>query len=216
MGNVFLAGIESSLVLEMTQEALGLGGGVVTALARGGEGALPDAEQRNLVYVPWNARSPVSAKSVVTGALTVCGELDEVFFVFSAAPGGREFHEMSCADIEGAVDGGMKGFPFLAREIFTVFRRQGRGALTFVLSGGAAEGLSPLQAAASGAFRSFAAALFAQYKNEPFVMYGHEAFGEERAFSRFLMGASSKTEKSARKWVKFSGKPGLFSFGRNK
>jgi hypothetical protein len=78
--------------------------------------------------------------------------------------------------------------------------------------------LPPPQAAASAAFRAFASSLFAQYQNEAFTLYGYySSSAETRGFARFLSSlAGSRTEKTSRRWVKFSDKQGFFSFARNK
>jgi hypothetical protein len=216
MGNILLAGKDSVLLSGLTAEALAAGNRVaVTSAPEAAPFSEEPGETRNLRYIAWNPRSPLSARTVITETRTAFETIDEVIIVFSADTGRKEFHELSFADIEKTVDEDVKGFSFLTREVFGALQRQKKGILSFAHYDGGAEVLSPLQAAASGAFRSFGSALFAQYQNEPFTMYGYySSLGDSGTFAQFLMNLSGRTEKTARRWVKFSGRSGLFAFGR--
>jgi hypothetical protein len=201
---------------ELVKEGLAAGNRIAVTSGPEVSNSLDEPEgAQNLRYIAWNRRSPLSARTVIMETRNIFKTIDEVIIVFSADTGRKEFHDLSLADIEKTVDEDIKGFSFLTREIFGALQRQKKGILSFVHYDGAAEVLAPLQAAASGAFRSFASALFAQYQNEPFTMYGYySSAGESGTFAQFLMSLSSRTEKTARRWVKFSGRSGLFSFGR--
>ena len=225
MGNILLAGTAGRLLTELTEETLVRGNrAAVTTPLEETENAPAGAESitgakanKNLHYMAWNLRSPLSARSIVMDAFNTLGSVDEALVVFSADTGKKEFHEMSFADMEKALDESIKSFFFLGKEIFSAFQRQKRGALSFALHDGGVEVLPPPQAAACAAFRAFASSLFAQYQNEAFGLYGYySSEAQTRAFARFLSTSEGRTEKAARRWLRFSGKPGLFSFVRNK
>ncbi|MDR3201232.1 MAG: SDR family NAD(P)-dependent oxidoreductase [Spirochaetales bacterium] len=219
MGNILLAGTGGDRLLsELTEEALAAGNRV--AVTSGPPDTKSVArnrgEKQNLYYVAWNPRSPLSARTVVTETLNVFETIDEVIIVFSADTGKKEFHELSFADMEKTVDDSIKSFFFLVKEVFMALQRQKKGVLVFAHHDGGAEALPPPQAAASTAFRAFASALFTQYQNEPFTLYGYYSSAPEtKGFARFL-AAGGRTEKTARRWTRFSDKPGFFSFARNK
>jgi NADP-dependent 3-hydroxy acid dehydrogenase YdfG len=221
MGNILLAGTDSALLSELTEETLSAGSRVaVTSEAVISSQEAGDKEQKktNLYYIAWNPRSPLSARTVVTQALNDLENIDEVLVSFFADSGTKEFHDMSFADMEKIVDDSIKSYFFLVKEIFAALRRQKKGVLCFAHHDGGVEVLPPAQAAASAAFRAFASSLFAQYQNEPFTLYGYySSSSETRAFARFLSRlAGTRKEKTARRWIKFSGKPGFFSFARNR
>jgi hypothetical protein len=222
---------------ELTEEVLAAGGRVAVTSQAGvselseGEGrrAVSESasaekirdgakEKTNLHYIAWNPRSPISARAVVTEAVNRLESIDEAFVVFFADSGKKEFNEMSSADVEKTVDDSIKSYFFLVKEIFETLQRQKKGVLAFAHHDGGAEVLPPPQAAASAGFRAFASSLFAQYRNEPFGLYGYySSSAETRTFARFLSGLTgNRTEKTARRWVRFSEKPGFFSFARNK
>jgi NADP-dependent 3-hydroxy acid dehydrogenase YdfG len=220
MGNILLAGTFGELLSELAEEELAAGNRVAlttrpgeTASARAGSG-----ENQSLRAVAWNPRSPLSARTVVSEALNSLGLIDEALIVFSADAGKKDFHELAFADMEKTVDESVKSFFFLVKEVFTALQRQKKGVLSFAHHDGGVEVLPPPQAAASAAFRAFASSLFAQYQNETFALYGYySSSAQTRGFARFLSSrAGSRTEKTSRRWVKFSDRQGFFSFGRNK
>jgi NAD(P)-dependent dehydrogenase (short-subunit alcohol dehydrogenase family) len=225
MGNILLAGTNGGLLSELTEEALAAGNrvAVTMGLAAVGDGSPETAQpvpqaQQSLSYIAWNPRSPLSARTVVTEALNALGVIEETLIVFSADSGKKDFHELSFADMEKTVDESVKSFFFLIKEVFTALQRQKKGILSFAHHDGGVEVLPPPQAAASAAFRAFVSSLFAQYQNEPFGLYGYySSSAETRAFAQFLSRlADTRTQKTARRWVRFSGRPGFFSFGKNK
>ena len=221
MANTLLAGTDRKLLAELTEEALAAGNRVaVTNQASSEAEGEPEAlkGKQSLHYIAWNPRSPLSARTVITEAQNVLGVIDEALVVFSADTGRKEFHEMSFADLEKTVDDSIKGFFFLVKEIFAAMQRQKKGALCFAHHDGGVEVLPPGQAAASAAFRAFASSLFAQYQSEAFSLYGYYSSAvETRDFARFLSGLiGMRTEKTSRRWIKFSDKQGLFSFAKNK
>ncbi len=217
MGKTLLiAGSEGAFGTGLVQDLLTRGDRVAASLGPGAEH--PPLEQdwrQNLRYVQWNARSPLSARSLVLETLNAFERIDEAAAVY--APEGEDgaFHELSSADIERAVDEKIKGYAFFLREILGLFQKQGSGVLTFVSYDGGLPVLSPLQAAAGGAFRALAAALFAQYRNEPVVIRGfYSAVPEAGEFRRYILGFSDRPDKTAGKWLKYTGLTSLLSFGR--
>ena len=215
MANILLAGTEGDLLSELTEEALAAGNRIaVTSQAEISKEPAGLKGKQSLSYIAWNFRSPLSARTVITEAQNALGSIDEVIMVFCADTGKKEFHEMSFADLEKIVDDNIKGFFFLAKEAFVFLQRQKKGILCFAHHDGGVEVLPPPQAAASAAFRAFVSSLFTQYQDEDFGLHGYNSsVGETRGFARFLL-TEMRTEKTSRRWVKFTGKQGLFSFGK--
>ena len=221
MANILLAGTDGGLLSELTEEALTAGNRVAVttqAFSEAGREAEGLKGKQSLRYIAWNPRSPLSARTVITEAQNSLGVIDEALVVFCADTGKKEFHEMSFADMEKIVDDSVKGFFFLVKEVFAALQRQKKGALCFVHYDGGVEVLPPPQAAASAAFRAFVSSLFTQYQDEAFTLYGYySSTAETRGFARFLAELSgTRTEKTSRRWVKFTGKQGLFLFAKNK
>jgi NAD(P)-dependent dehydrogenase (short-subunit alcohol dehydrogenase family) len=171
--------------------------------------------QQNLHYVVWNRRSPLSARNLINDGLNRFERIDEVFVVFAPEGNGTAFHELSSADIEENLDVNFKGYLFLLKELFGLFQRQKSGTISLVHYEGITEIPAPLYAAAAGAFRTLVSALFAQYRNEQFHIRGfHSSVPQTKDFASYLLGITERPEKTSGRWFKYSGRAGLFSFGR--
>jgi NAD(P)-dependent dehydrogenase (short-subunit alcohol dehydrogenase family) len=114
------------------------------------------AAAKSPVDVPWNRRSPVSARTLVLTVLNTFETLDEAVILEPPLPAGASLAETPSADIERAFDDS-KGPVFLARELLGAFGSRS-GVLGFV-SGGPASGA--VESAAREAFRGLAASLLA-------------------------------------------------------
>ncbi len=217
MGKTFLiAGTWAAVTIELIQGALSRKDRVLAALN-------PDVEQppiepdweKNLRYIPWNRRSPLSAKTFILEGANAFERIDEAFLVYAPGGEGRVVHDSSLADIEETLDENLKGFFFLLKELFSRFEKQRSGILSCVYYDKGMENLPPLEAAVAGAFRSLVPTLQQNYRNEGFLVRGFHATADQpREFAQYLLGFSERTEKTAGRWVKYSGKAGFFSFGR--
>jgi NAD(P)-dependent dehydrogenase (short-subunit alcohol dehydrogenase family) len=113
------------------------------------------AEARTVLSIPWNRRSPLSARTVLLDALNAHQAIDEILILEPACPGPALLGETGSADIERAFDDA-RGPVFLAREAITYFQRRGGGVL-FMVSGGPAA--SPLENGMRECFRGVCGAL---------------------------------------------------------
>jgi NAD(P)-dependent dehydrogenase (short-subunit alcohol dehydrogenase family) len=164
----------------VTEGASPLGGALVRLLAaRGCTVAVlretgPAAkleEQRGLLVVPWNRKSPVSARAALLAVSNAMEAIDEAVIVEPPGPSEAGLHEAASADIERAFDDA-KGPAFLAREVLSLFLRRGAGVLCFASLGPAA---GPLQGAAREGFRGLASALFSAPGGPGIVVNGFQA-----------------------------------------
>jgi NAD(P)-dependent dehydrogenase (short-subunit alcohol dehydrogenase family) len=127
--------------------------------------------------VPWNRRSPVSARTVLLDALNLAGArdksggLDEAIILEPPSPGSARLEEASSADIERSFDDA-KGPIFIAREILAHFTRRGSGVLSFVLVG---LGVGPLESGLRESLRGAAAALLASPPLPTILVNGFQA-----------------------------------------
>lgn len=217
MGKTFLiAGTWSAVTIELIQGALSRNDRVLAALD-------PDAEQppiepdwqKNLRYIPWNRRSPLSAKTFILEGTNAFERIDEALLVYAPEGAGRAIHESALAEIEETMDDDLKGLLFLLKELFAFFEKQKSGTLSCVFFDKGMENLPPLEAAVAGAFRALVPTLQRGYGNEGFLVRGfHAAADQPKEFAQYILGFSERTEKTAGRWVKYSGKTGFFSFGR--
>lgn len=206
----------------LAQEALDAKERIIRTLDAGQDKPqIPEALAPSAAFTIWNRRSPLSARSVVIRAANVLETIDEAFIVYSSSDERfHPFHEISPADIELKIDSDVKGYIFLVKEIIAQFSRQRNGVVSLVLQHPSSAFGSPLEAAAAASFRSVGEQLFAAYQNEPFVLRGFESTtADVKEFARYLFASGREISERARwrwrgRWQRFSGKSGLFSFGR--
>jgi hypothetical protein len=172
------------------------------------------SEDRDVVQ--WNRRSPIAARTLVLHALTSLGTLDSVLLVYSVDRSKSPFHEQSAARFEERVDRELKGYLFLVRELLIHFVRTGVGTLDFVLHDPQQHIVDPVASAAAGAFRSMVQSLFVLYQNEPILLRGFSSESEKLdEFVEFIWSTiREKGDRSGGRWNRFTGRAGLFSFGR--
>ena len=134
---------------------------VVTTTPAGGEGLAAASGTDSVRVVPWNRRSPLSARNVLLSSLNAFDSLDEVFILEAPCVSANALHEAGSAEIERSFDEA-KGPVFLAREVLSYFPRRKRGLLALV-SFPSAGSDTAVQAAMREGFRGFATSIMAGY-----------------------------------------------------
>ena len=199
----------------------------------------PEAPAPALSLPAWNRRSPLAARTVLTQAAhavagqSVSGQsantrapdhgpasprpaVTDIVYVHRCSLGSAALHELSAPDIERAVDEQVKGRLFLIREAVAALRRDGGGTLSLVMIGEIAAETPPLEADLAAGFLALGRSMFAWYRNEPITIRGFqtdESFLDDFA-GRLVEELTTGSAKSAGKWQRFTGRSGLFSFGR--
>jgi NAD(P)-dependent dehydrogenase (short-subunit alcohol dehydrogenase family) len=139
------------------------------------------AEQRaisegdSVRVVPWNRRSPLSARNVLLSALNAFEALEEVFILEAPCPSANALPEAASAEIERSFDEA-KGPVFLAREILSYFPRRKRGLLALVSFPSAGTDTA-VQAAMREGFRGFASSLMADQNGTGIIINGFQSSG---------------------------------------
>jgi NAD(P)-dependent dehydrogenase (short-subunit alcohol dehydrogenase family) len=214
---LLIAGRNSALIDALVQEGLNLKVRLLTTFDSNlDRPSSLDVPEDAAGSTPWNRRSPLSARSVLLRAVNVLGTLDEAIIVYSSEDKFRPFHELTAAEMEAKIDADVKGYLFIMKEVLAHFMRQRRGTLSLVFQRPSESLGSPLEASSAAAFRSIGDELFAAYQNEPIFLRGFESASDQpREFSQFVMtAAQEKPERSRGKWLRYTGKSGLFSFVR--
>ena len=194
----------------------------------------PEAPAPALALPAWNRRSPLAARTMLTQAAhAVAGQskkvrasergpaaprpaITDIVYVHRCSFGSGALHELSAPDIERAVDEQVKGRLFLIREAVAALRRDGGGTLSLVLIGEIAAETPPLEADLAAGFLALGRSMFTWYRNEPITIRGFqtdESLLDDFA-GRLLEELTTGSAKSAGKWQRFTGRSGLFSFGR--
>ncbi len=212
---VLITGRQSTLRDDLLQEALARSFKVFATYDPSlGEPEIPDGFGDELTYVEWNRRSPISARSVLLALENGAEAVEEVFVVFQPETTAVPFNEAQASQIEEVVDGSIKGYLFLLREILAHGIRRAGVRVNLVVENSTGELTPPLEAATTGAFLAGARALMALYQQESIRFRGFQSSGKEgREYARFVLDTiRDKGEKSFGRWSKFGGRGNLFPF----
>jgi NAD(P)-dependent dehydrogenase (short-subunit alcohol dehydrogenase family) len=169
--------------------------------------------------IPWNSRSPLSARALLAQAENCVPSLTDIIYVHECGGHrgrGTPFHETPALEVERTIDDQSKGRLFLLREAIAHLLRNGGGSLSLILYGTVDAETQPLDAELAGGLLSLGRSLFTWYRNEPVVLRGYqisESPVEEfcRLVVEDLVGSSSR---AIGKWHRATTRPGLFTFGR--
>jgi NAD(P)-dependent dehydrogenase (short-subunit alcohol dehydrogenase family) len=211
--NVLIVGFPSPLTTDLIHEAATLRfRPAVTVITDETESNGSGDFEDDAVRISWTPSSPISARSVVIQTLAALDSLDEVIVCYSGSLDRLSvFHETPAVEFERAVDYRFKGYLHLLKEVITHFQRQRRGTLSLVVHAPIKETLSPLDAAMEAAVTELGERLFEYYGNEPLVIRGFRSrLPDTREFIRFIL-TDEKAEKASGRWIKYTGKTGLFS-----
>jgi len=212
-----IAGNPSKLNIDIAQELLSLKHRALVTLEPENEGpAIPAGLEDTLHYVEWNRRSPISARFVILQALNKQIDIDHAIILFTPRNERESVHELASAHVEEKLDFDAKGYLFLLKELINYFLRRGSGSITFVSQNTGPDVLPPLEALLQGSFYNLAESMFSFYENEPVTMRGIETkLSANRQIAEFLVQTIVENNPRSRsKWIKYTGKSNLFSFGR--
>jgi len=168
---------------------------VATTTPSSGDGERPASQSDDVRVIPWNRRSPLSARNVLLSTLNAFEVLDEVFLLEAPCPSANALPEAASAEIERSFDEA-KGPVFLAREVLSYFPRRRRGLLAMI-SFPSAGSETAVQAAMREGFRGFASSLMAGQNGTGLIVNGFQSSGV--AVDEFAEYIDRTLEEKARK-----------------
>ena len=144
--------------------------------------------------VPWNRRSPLSARTVLLNVVNMFDAVDEVLILEPPCGTHPTLHDMSSVEIEKAFDDA-KGPVFMAREALAHFLGRHGGVLCMVSTGA---GSSPLENGMRECFRGLSSTLLAAgAENTGIVINGFQPGGAQpEEYAAFI---DKTLEEKARK-----------------
>lgn len=177
---------------------------------------IPAGLESGLHYVEWNRRSPISSRFVMLQADNKQLDIDHAVILFNPSNDKTPVHELASASVEERLDFDMKGYLFLLKELVAYFLKRRKGSFTFVIQNTGPEVLPPMDALLQGSFYNLAESMFTYYQNEPLTFRGIETkLAANRQVAEFILQTVVEDQPRSRsKWIKYTGKTGLFSFGR--
>ena len=143
--------------------------------------------------VPWNRRSPLSARTVLLNVVNMFDAVDEVLILEPPCGTRPSLPDMSSVEIERAFDDA-KGPVFLARETLAHFLGRHSGVLCMVSMGA---GSSPLENGMRECFRGLSSSLLTASPDTGVVINGFQSGGAQpEEYAAFI---DKTLEEKARK-----------------
>ncbi len=166
-----------------------------------------------VVSVPWNRRSPVSARNLLLSAVNALGAIDEALVLDASDVPGAPLHELSAADVEKAFDFSLKPPVFLARELLSYFMKRKEGVLALVSFCARPENdPSPaLERAVREGFKGFASSVLSAYPEAGFFVNAFQSIGAgPQEFAPFIEKTlEEKARKISGRWFTCQPKAGF-------
>jgi len=214
---ILIAGNPSKLVSDLVHESLSKQYKILSTLDPGTEvPPIPAGLEEGLHYVEWNRRSPISARFVVLQAQNLQLDIDHALITFHPKTSGASLQDLSSAYIEEKLDFDCKGYLFLIKELMAYFSKRGKGSVSLLYHNPGPDVLPPMEAILEGAFLKLGESLFKFYEQESIVLRGiHSSFDQNRQVAEYVLQVLEENHpRNRNKWIKYTGKTGLFSFGR--
>ncbi len=171
-------------------------------------------QNSNLIEIPWNSRSPLSAKNLILDCQNALNGFDEVLTILSSEQNNKPIHEIASSHIESAIDTNLKGNIFILKEIILYFQNKGIGNISLINNINQNEIPAPLFALELGALSAFTKSLFASYQNEQLTInsFSSQSF-EITEYTDYIFKNISERGKSVHgKIYKFQDRGMLKSF----
>ena len=212
---ILITGLNFELKTKLTK--LFLDGNYRVAVTVNTQNKKVNSSTNNLIEIPWNNRSPLSAKDLILECQNRMEGFDDALTIFSSQKNNKPIHEISSAEIESSIDSSLKGNLFILKEIILYFQRIGKGNISLIHDLEQSEILAPLYAVEAGGLSSLARSLFASYQNEQLTINSYRSnSGELTDYAEYIFNNISESTKPVHgKIFKFQDR-GPFSFAKQK
>lgn len=165
---------------------------------------------------PWRPGSTLSARLALAGAMETAraaeSQLQSILLYVTPPGENRGFHEIAPGDLEVACQEVFAGSLFLLREAIGACIAQGGGTITVVLEEINQDVLPPLGSGILHGLQRAVDGCFRAYRNESVVIQGLRVqIDQPEQLAMYLFDDYFvRPEKSSFRWIKYSGKTGLF------
>ncbi|WP_319559899.1 hypothetical protein [Marispirochaeta sp.] len=165
-------------------------------------------------HLPWNPRSPISARNTVLTIENEAAAIDEAYLLYEHGEESRPLHQVPGTIIDISIDTALRGGLFICKEILNHYDTHSRGELTLLLAGYPSSVRPSLESAMEGAFRQMGSALFQVYGDSNIRIRGFEDHREsmEDFYREVTEILKTGDEKCWGKWNRPGERGGIFSY----
>ncbi|MBN2509344.1 MAG: hypothetical protein JXB03_03670 [Spirochaetales bacterium] len=167
-------------------------------------------------HIPWNPKSPLSAKNALLTVSHACTKIPPLVVVFpDLDQSGMSSHQLSFAQIDAWIDNALRGMIFLLKELI-IMRKQGITTLVLCL---------PRQPQQSNAvittlytsMRELGEQIFLEYADSGISLYGFEnKYDDPNRFADFILHHLPQLSKKQEGRWNTAGDRGIFFSNRKK
>ncbi|QEN09101.1 SDR family NAD(P)-dependent oxidoreductase [Oceanispirochaeta crateris] len=207
---VLIIGSETLLGRKLIEVYLNSGCKVIAPVMTSQE-TMKESEKKNLLVIPWNRGSLVSAKTVYRESIRVFGTLDQAIIVNPELSSTPAFEDIDTEVMDELLNIYIHGTLYLIREILNYFKSKESGTLVFAET---EKGLSPtavLPSLISGSFHNTVEGLLLTDLEGLKSCAFTSRLTEMEDYAQFIRGIlESDDPKINGEWLLFSEKKNLF------
>ncbi len=209
---ILITGPESNLKTKLVK--LFLSNNSIVAVSTETPNKKSSSKKSNLIEIPWNSKSPLSAKNMILECHNKLSGFDEALTIFSSEQNNKPIHEIPSSIIEEAIDTNLKGNIFILKEIILYFQNKGVGNISLINSITQNEIPAPLYALELGALSALTKSLFASYQNEQLAVnsFSSQSFEIDEYADFIFKNISDRGKVVHGKMFKFQDRGMLKSF----
>ena len=191
---ILIAGLDSALKTKLTK--LFMNGNYKVAVTINSSNKKVNPGTSNLIEIPWNNRSPLSAKNIILECQNKMEGFDDILNIFSSEQNNKPIHEISSAEIESSIDSNLKGNLFILKEVILYFQKTGTGNISLIHDIEQGEILAPLYAVETGGLSTLTKSLFVSYQNEQLTINSYRSnSGELTDYAEYIFNSINERTK---------------------
>lgn len=191
---ILITGLDSGLKTKLLK--LFMDGNYKVAVTVNSSNKKVNPGSSNFIEIPWNNRSPLSAKNIILECQNKMEGFDDVLTIFSSEQNNKPIHEISSAEIESTIDSNLKGNLFILKEIILYFQKIGAGNISLIHDIEQGEILAPLYAVETGGLSTLTKSLFVSYQNEQLTINSYRSnSGELTDYAKYIFNTISERTK---------------------
>ncbi len=209
---ILITGIDSELKTRLTR--MFINGGHTVTVTVNPHSKKKDKGTNDFFEIPWNNRSPLSAKDIILECQNRMEGFDNALTIFSLEQNNSPIHEISTAKIENSIDSSLKGNLYILKEIILYFQKTGSGNISLVHDIEQSEIPAPLYAVEAGGLSALTMSLFASYQSEKLTINSYKSnSGELDNYAEYIYkNINERTKPIHGKTFKFQSKGRPFPF----
>ncbi len=209
---LIILGGETSLGKELIKLYLDNAWKVVVPLPEDRENLRSSGKAReNLVQIPWNPCSLISAKIAFREGQKKWGFPGTAIIINPEPAEDSGSRLENTAVMEQSLNTSIHGRLYILREILESFRKQDRGILGFAETRNALTASAPVQTLISGAFHGLAEGILLEGVSRIHAAAFTTTLTETKVYAQFIKGyLDAPDPRTKGQWLRFSEKKGLF------